>query len=242
MPTKPIDTRTLLAFGAHPDDIEFGAGGIIASESRAGTKVHLAVCSDGESATSGTPAQRRQEALRSAALLGATIEFPTMGGDSHFERSVESTLKVARIIRKFAPRWVLCPTPEPDQHPDHAVLGSLVRDGARLARYGGVAELSDLPTHAIEQLWYYAVGPEGEPPGVDGVWYDLSEPGVVDLWKEAMAAHETQLRTRRYLELQLTRARLLGLRAGLEYAQALYPADPMVVSSLGQLGRGARQF
>ncbi len=242
MPTIPTDRRVLLAFGAHPDDIEFGAGGIIACENRAGTKVHFVVCSEGESATSGTPAQRRQEAMRSASILGATIEFIALGGDSHFERSIESTLTVARAIRRIAPQWVLCPTAKPDQHPDHAVLGSLVRDGARLARYGGLAELRDLPAHAIEQLWYYAVGPEGEPAEATAVWYDLSDSEVVDLWKEAMNAHETQLRTRRYLELQLTRARLLGLRAGVEYAQALFPADPMLVKSLTQLGRGARQF
>ncbi len=242
MPTIPTDRRVLLAFGAHPDDIEFGAGGIIACEIRAGTKVHFVVCSEGESATSGTPAQRRQEAMRSASILGATIEFIALGGDSHFERSIESTLTVARAIRRIAPQWVLCPTAKPDQHPDHAVLGSLVRDGARLARYGGLAELRDIPAHAIEQLWYYAVGPEGEPAEATAVWYDLSDSEVVDLWKEAMNAHETQLRTRRYLELQLTRARLLGLRAGVEYAQALFPADPMLVKSLTQLGRGARQF
>lgn len=242
MPNIPTDPRTLLAFGAHPDDVEFGAGGIIASEVRGGTKVHIVVCSEGESASSGTPGQRRQEAMRAASILGATIEFIALGGDAHFERCIDSTLTVARTIRRLAPRWVLCPTPNPNQHPDHAVLGSLVHDAARLARYGGVAELRDLPAHAIEQLWHYAVGPEGEPCGAGAVWYDLSDTGVVDLWKEAMTAHETQARTRCYLELQLTRARLLGLRAGVEYAQALYPADPMLVKSLKQLGRGARQF
>lgn len=242
MSTTPTDPRVLLAFGAHPDDIEFGAGGIIANETRAGTKVHLVVCSEGESATFGTPAQRRQEAMHSASILGATIEFISLGGDSHFQRSIESTLTVARTIRRLAPQWVLCPTAKSGQHPDHAVLGSLVRDGARIARYGGVAELRDLPAHAIDQLWHYAVGPEGEPAEANAVWYDLADSGAVALWKEAMAAHESQSRTRHYVELQLTRARLLGLRAGVEYAQALYPADPIVVKSLEQLGRGARQF
>jgi LmbE family N-acetylglucosaminyl deacetylase len=48
----------LLAFGAHPDDIEFGCGGIIASETRAGRMAHFVVCSRGEAATHGTPKQR----------------------------------------------------------------------------------------------------------------------------------------------------------------------------------------
>ncbi|MBE7538776.1 MAG: PIG-L family deacetylase [Opitutaceae bacterium] len=242
MSTTPSDTRRLLVFGAHPDDIEFGVGGIIASEARAGTSVQFVVCSEGESATSGTPLRRREEAIRAASILGVGIEFINIGGDAHFERSVRGSLTVAEVIRRTTPHWVLCPTPRTNQHPDHAVLGSLVQDGARLARYGGVAELREFPPHSIEQLLYYAVGPEGEQPEAGAVWYDVSDPAIVELWKNAMAAHETQSRTRRYVELQLTRARLLGLRAGVEYAQALYPADPTLIARLGQLGRGARHF
>lgn len=242
MPTTPVDPKRLLAFGAHPDDIEFGIGGIVANEARAGTHVHFVVCSEGESATHGSPARRREEAGKAAALLGATIEFISLGGDAHFERSIASTLKLAHVIRRLTPHWVMCPTPKASQHPDHAVLGSLVHDASRLARYGGVAELKGTPAHTIEQLWHYAVGPEGEMPELPAVWYDISDATGIELWKEAMASHETQALTRNYSELQLTRARLLGLRAGVEFAQLLYPADPMIVNTLSQLGRGARRF
>jgi hypothetical protein len=47
---------------------------------------------------------------------------------------------------------------------------------------------------------------------------------------------------RQYAELQLTRARLLGLRAGVEYAQALYPNDPLVFDSLAALKASSRRF
>ena len=57
-----------------------------------------------------------------------------------------------------------------------------------------------------------------------------------------MQAHATQMRTRDYLELQLARARLHGLAAGVGYAQPLYPADSPVFNSLDPLVRGARQF
>lgn len=242
MQTIPVDTRRLLAFGAHPDDIEFGIGGIVANEARAGTRVHFIVCSEGESASHGTPDRRRVEAVRAAGLLGAGIEFISLGGDAHFERSIASALKLAQIIRRCSPHWVMCPTPKASQHPDHAILGSLVHDAARLARYGGVAELRETAAHAIEQLWYYAVGPEGEMSEPASVWYDISDPTVIERWKEAMACHESQSLTRNYSELQITRARLLGLRAGVEFAQPLYPADPMIVNTLSQLGRGARRF
>jgi hypothetical protein len=45
------------------------------------------------------------------------------------------------------------------------------------------------------------------------VWCDVSDPEIMALWQAAMAAHASQTRAREYVELQLTRARLLGLRA-----------------------------
>ena len=57
-----------------------------------------------------------------------------------------------------------------------------------------------------------------------------------------MKAHATQTNALSYVELQLTRARLRGLRAGVGHAIALFPNEPVVVESLAQLGRGARAF
>jgi len=241
-PNSPPEPRRLLAFGAHPDDIEFGAGGILAREARAGTILSLVVCSRGESATHGTSGEREVEARQAAAVLGASIDFVELGGDAHLAPSVAHTLTLAALVRRHRPRWVLAPTTTPSQHPDHAVVGGLVRDAVRLARYGGVKELLGQPAHAIDHLFHYAVGPEGEPPGALAVWVDLSDPEVIKAWTAAMSAHATQARSRDYVELQLTRARLLGLRAGVGHAQALFPADPLVVDSLEQLGHGARRF
>lgn len=50
------------------------------------------------------------------------------------------------------------------------------------------------------------------------------------------------MKTRNYVELQLARARVLGLDAGVDHAQALYPNDPLVFDSLAPLSRGARRF
>jgi hypothetical protein len=57
-----------------------------------------------------------------------------------------------------------------------------------------------------------------------------------------MEAHVSQVSNRNYVELQLTRARLLGARAGIGHAIALFPNEPLVFESLSQAGRGARQF
>jgi LmbE family N-acetylglucosaminyl deacetylase len=244
---KPIlksrpEPAPLLAFGAHPDDMEFGCGGVIAKETRAGRAAHFVVCSRGEAASHGSPAQRVIEANRSAALLGAKLEFIELDGDAHLEVSVVHALKLAGIIRRVRPGIVFAPSLVENQHPDHPRLGQLVRDACRLARYGGIKELRRAPPHAIGQLFYYAVTPEAEPVGITPVLIDVSAPDVLRAWTIAMQAHVSQGASRNYVELQLTRARLRGLRAGCGHAIALFPNDPLVLDSLKDVGRGARQF
>lgn len=234
--------QSLLAFGAHPDDIEFGCGGVIAKETRAGRTVHFVICSRGEAASHGTPAQRVIEANRSAALLGARLEFVELDGDAHLEVRAAHAIKLAGIIRRVRPGVVLAPSLVGNQHPDHPRLGQLVRDACRLARYGGIKELRRVPPHAIEQLFYYAVTPEAEPANLTPVFIDVSAPEILKVWTVAMEAHASQAAARNYAELQLTRARLRGLRAGVGHAIVLFPNDPLVLDSLAQVGRAARRF
>jgi N-acetylglucosamine malate deacetylase 1 len=238
---SPKDS-SILAFGAHPDDIEFGCGPVIASETRAGRKAHFVVCSRGESGTHGTSAQRTSEARKSAALLGATIEFVKLDGDAHLEIRAAHTIKLAQILRRIRPSVLLAPSLVENQHPDHSRLGRLVRDASRLARYGGVKELRRRPPLSINQLFFYAVTPEAEPSDITPVLFDVSQPELLSAWTAAMAAHASQTSSINYIELQLTRARLLGARAGVAHAVALYPNEPLVLKSLAQAGRGARRF
>jgi LmbE family N-acetylglucosaminyl deacetylase len=241
-PTLSSPDQPILIFGAHPDDIEFGCGGIIARETQAGRKAHFVVCSLGEAATHGTPEQRAVEAKAAATLLGATIEIIELDGDSHLEIRAAHAIKLAEIIRRIRPSTVLAPTCVENQHPDHERLGKLVRDASRLARYGGLKELREQKSHAIEQLFFYAITPEGEPRDVTPIFIDISPPEVVSAWTNAMNAHTSQASTRNYVELQLNRARLLGARAGMEYAMALFPNEPLVFESLALAGKGARRF
>ena len=241
-PKSQHEPTPLLAFGAHPDDIEFACGGVIAKETRAGRAVHFVICSHGEAASYGTPKQRMAEAKKSAALLGATVEFIGLDGDAHLEVRAIHAIKLAGIIRRVRPGVVLAPSRVGNQHPDHPRLGQLVCDACRLARYGGVKELRRAPPHAIEQLFYYAVTAEAEPADTTPVLIDVSAPEVLTAWTVAMEAHATQVSARNYVDLQLTRARLRGLRGGVGHAIALFPNDPLVVDSLTQVNRGTRRF
>jgi LmbE family N-acetylglucosaminyl deacetylase len=243
---KPIpnlpENSPLVAFGAHPDDVEFACGAVIAQETRAGRAAHLVVCSRGEAATYGTPGQRVAEAEKSAAILGATIEFIDLDGDAHLELRTAHAIKLAEILRRLRPSIVLAPSLVENQHPDHAKLGKLTRDAARLARYGGMEELRSSPTHSIDQLFFYAGTPEAEPRDISPVMIDVSASEIISVWTKAMEAHASQTSNREYVELQLTRARLRGLSAGIGHAIALFPNDPPVFDSLSNLTRSARRF
>jgi N-acetylglucosamine malate deacetylase 1 len=232
----------LLAFGAHPDDIEFACGGVIARETHAGRHAHFVVCSRGEAASRGAPRQRRLEAKKSAAILGATLEFIELDGDAHLEIRADHAIKLAGIIRAHRPSIVLAPSHCENQHPDHPRLGSLVRDAARLVRYGGLRELRNRAPHAISQLLYYALSPDAEPRDATPLLIDVSAPRILALWTAAMEAHASQSATRNYVNFQLTRARLYGHRAGVTHAIALFANDPLLVDSLAHLGSGARSF
>src|ERR1700756_4926613 len=102
LPKSP-ELAPLLVFGAHPDDIEFGCGGVVARETRAGRSAHFVVCSRGEAATHGTPEQRGAEAEKSAGLLGAQVEFVELEGDAHLEARPAHAIKLAAIIRRVRP-------------------------------------------------------------------------------------------------------------------------------------------
>jgi len=215
---------------------------VIAKETRAGRPAHLVICSRGESASNGTPARRTAEARKAAGQLGATIEFVELDGDAQLDTKPAHAVTLAAIIRRVRPGVVLGPTLVGNQHPDHPRLGRIVRDAARLARYGGVAKLNARKPHAIGLLMYYAVSPDAEPAGVLPVLIDVSEPEIIAAWTAAMRAHLSQLSARNYVELQLARARVNGLRSGVDYAQALFTNDPLVFPSLVPLTRAARRF
>jgi N-acetylglucosamine malate deacetylase 1 len=231
----------ILAVGAHPDDIEFACGGILLVEAARGSKLFLCVCSRGESGTNGTPDEREAEARQAAELFPAQLDFCDLGGDAHIAASIENALEIARRIRLVRPDILLGPVTSPNQHPDHAIVGHLCRDAARLARYGGISELRDLPPHAVTHCFGYAVTPAAEPARDQAsIWLDIS--AQFDRWIEVMKCHRTQLRTRDYIELQTARARLLGVEAGVPYAQALFATDHFLAKSLTDLPPSIRRI
>jgi bacillithiol biosynthesis deacetylase BshB1 len=227
----------ILAFGAHPDDIEFGCAHLLIQEVTAGHRVKLIVLSRGEAGSNGTPESREQEAREAAQVIGAEIVFLDFGGDCHLQQTPENAFRIAREIRAFRPGVVLAPHTFENQHPDHAVAGKLVRDACRFARFGGLRDLASQPKHAVSALYYYTITAE---PSRPDLVIDVSD--AVAQWEQAMQCHESQMQTRSYVELRLAAARHLGLSIGVDYAAGLWTNDPVRVRSLGDLPLSSRHF
>lgn len=132
-----------LAVGAHPDDVEFGAGGTLAKWAAAACAVHHLVCTDGSKGTWDVQADlpalvtRRHGEQREAArrLGGGDVTFlGRVDGDLVADRATVSD--VARIIRIVRPQVVLGHDPWKRYrlHPDHRHAGLLVCDAIVAAR------------------------------------------------------------------------------------------------------------
>jgi bacillithiol biosynthesis deacetylase BshB1 len=227
----------ILAIGPHPDDIEFGCAPILIKEVRAGNRVHLLVLSRGEAGSAGTPEGRELESRKAAELMGVTVDFLDFGGDCHLQYSPENAFRIAQEIRKFRPEIVLAPHPQENQHPDHITTGKLVRDACRFARYGGLGELKPLPVHRIANLLFYNITQHLQKPDIV---VDISD--VFMEWEAVMNCHESQVKSKGYIELQKTGARLLGLTIGTEYALGLFANDPVRLEAISDLKLSSRSF
>lgn len=220
--------KKILVFGAHPDDVEFGCGGLLIKEIKNGAKVKIVVCSLGEAGTNGTPESRKAESKACAKSIGAEIEFLNLGGDSHIETTPKNSIKIASIIRKYKPQIVLSTSLFENQHPDHLALAKMTRDACRLARYGGLKELKKLPVHNIESLYYYPSSVDSFPK--PDIIIDVSDEH--EAWVCLMSLHKSQMKTKDYLNMVSSRASAYGASIGASYATILWANDLIQVDSL----------
>jgi bacillithiol biosynthesis deacetylase BshB1 len=120
----PVD---VLLFGAHPDDIEWGAGGITLLLKQKGSSFALIDLTKGEMGSRGTPAERASEAERAADFLGGVPRENLGLPDCGLVDGPEARKLVAGVIRRLRPSLVLAPFWK-DRHPDHVAAGHMVRN------------------------------------------------------------------------------------------------------------------
>lgn len=168
----------LLILGAHPDDAEFHAGGLAAIYARAGHVVKMVSVTDGgaghhEMETERLVQLRRDEAARSAAVIGAASEvwnFP----DGRLQPTLEVRRRVIGEIRAFAPDLVLTHRPN-DYHPDHRAVGQAVQDASYMVTVPKV--VPEVPILARDPVIAYMVDLFTKP-------YALAADVLVDITRE----------------------------------------------------------
>jgi LmbE family N-acetylglucosaminyl deacetylase len=135
------DISRILAIAAHPDDLDFGSAGTIATWTDAGIEVVYCLVTDGDAGgfdetfpRAEMGPLRQAEQIAAAACVGVHdvrfLGYP----DGRVEPTLGLRQDLARVIRQVRPDRVLCPSPERNYarlgvgHPDHRAVGSAALD------------------------------------------------------------------------------------------------------------------
>jgi bacillithiol biosynthesis deacetylase BshB1 len=116
----------ILAFAAHPDDVEMSCGATIAKYASQGKKVGIVDFTKGQMGTRGTPELRMEEAAKSFEILKLAVRENLGFEDIYFTNDMAHQLKVVEMIRKYQPEIILANAPE-DRHPDHGRAAEVVK-------------------------------------------------------------------------------------------------------------------
>lgn len=132
----PEGVTRALVVTAHPDDVDFGAGGTVMALIKAGVRVTFCICTDGDAGgfddstdRSEIPAIRRAEQVAAAAVYGVTDVRFLGYRDGYLEPSHDLQRDIVRVMRQVQPQLVLTQSPErnwdrlPSSHPDHMAAG-----------------------------------------------------------------------------------------------------------------------
>jgi bacillithiol biosynthesis deacetylase BshB1 len=139
----------LLAFAAHPDDVEISCGASLIKSIDAGKRVGIIDFTAGEMGSRGSGELRMEEARRASELMGLTIRHNLGLRDCFFEPS-ESVLKtLVTHIRRYRPEIVLCNSPT-DRHPDHGRASKMVREACF---YSGLNKLETQFEGELQEPW-----------------------------------------------------------------------------------------
>ncbi len=126
------ETLDILAFSAHPDDIELSCSGTLIKHIEQGYKVGIIDLTEGELGTRGNKEIRREEADKAAKLMKISARENLKMPDGFFDLSEANKISVIKMIRKYKPRIVLANAIS-DRHPDHGRAAQLVSEACFLS-------------------------------------------------------------------------------------------------------------
>lgn len=235
----------LLAIGVHPDDVELSCSGTILNEIKRGKKAGILDLTQGELGTRGTIETRYAEAAKAAEILGVQVRANLKMRDGFFKNDEEHQMQLIRAIRTWQPEVVLANALE-DRHPDHGRAGQLISTACFLS---GLAKIETTdengrpqakwrPKYILHYLqdWYH------EP----DLLVDISD--VFEQRMEAVKAYTTQFNVEiggdgpqtyisspDFLDSVIGRARMMGKRIGVKYAEGFICEKKIGIRNLDAL-------
>jgi bacillithiol biosynthesis deacetylase BshB1 len=233
----------ILAFGAHPDDIELSCGGTIAKEISLGKKVGIVDLTRGELGTRGSAALRDKEAAKASKILGVSVRENLGFADGFFVNDKKHQIGIIKMLRKYQPEIVLCNAID-DRHIDHPKGSNLVSDACFLS---GLIKIETALDGKQQEKWrpklvyHYIQWKSIEPDFV----VDIS--GFIDTKNEAILAYSSQfydpnskepespITSKNFIDSVNYRARDLGRLIGVDYAEGFNTERYVAVESLDKL-------
>lgn len=235
----------VLAFGAHPDDVELGCAATLSKEIANGKKVGIIDLTQGELGTRGSAETRFEEANNAAKILGVSMRTNMEFADGFFVNDKKHQIEIIKMIRKFRPEIVICNAID-DRHIDHAKGSQLVSDACFLS---GLLKI-DTKTEDDEkwqepwrpkQIYHYIQWKNLEP----DVIVDVS--GFMAIKMDAVMAYKTQfydanskepitpIATKNFTDNITNRAIDMGRLIGVEYGEGFTVDRNIAVDSLFNL-------
>jgi bacillithiol biosynthesis deacetylase BshB1 len=156
----------VLAFGAHPDDVELGCGATLAKEIALGKKVGIVDLTRGELGTRGSAELRDKEAAAAKEILGVHVRENLGFSDGFFSNDKTHQLEIIKMIRKYQPEMVLCNAID-DRHIDHPKGSKLVSDACFLSGLLKIETVTDgkqqgkwRPKHVYHYIQWKSIEPD----------------------------------------------------------------------------------
>lgn len=139
----------ILAFGAHPDDVEISCGGTLLRYAGEGKQVAIVDLTLGELGTRGSGTIRMEECKAASQMLGLVDRVNLGMADGFFEENEEHLMLIIQEIRHFRPQLILANSIT-DRHPDHGRAAALV---ARAAFLSGLPKIKSKRNGAVQEAY-----------------------------------------------------------------------------------------
>jgi len=233
----------ILAFGAHPDDVELGCGATIAKEVSLGKKVGIVDLTRGELGSRGSADLRDQEAVNAAKILGISVRENLRFADGFFVNNKTHQLEIIKMIRKYQPEIVLCNAVD-DRHIDHPKASNLVSDACFLSglikietEFDGQQQEKWRP----KQVYHYLQWKNSTPDFVVNVsdFMEVKIKAVLayssQFYNPKSKEPETPISSKNFTDSVEYRAKDLGRLIGVEFAEGFTVERYVAVENLDKL-------